>query len=100
MVRMDTIELISQPTHGVFEDVKQHRRRVYVAVKSVSRTEYYLSRQIGLNPELIFQIADMADYNGEQLCEYHGKLYDVVRVYYDGLKVELTVEVAKNAGQS
>ena len=45
-----------------------------------------------LFPTLVFTLADYAEYKGEKICEYAGKVYRIVRTYQTGGAIELTVE--------
>lgn len=95
MIRADAIKLITQPTHGVFDTPEETAREVFCNVRSVGLTEYYRAREFNLSPEYVFVLADPAEYQDEKVCEWNGVRYDVIRVYSDGLRVELTVEEAK-----
>ena len=90
----DIVTLIGEnPTaHGVFDPPLHERRNVFTIVRSVGMNEAYQAMANGLHPTLVFKIADFADYQGEKIAEFHGKLFRVVRTYQAGLAVELTCE--------
>ena len=98
MLRADVIDLVTQipGSHGVFDKPQETSRQVYCTVRSVGMTEFYRAKQYGLYPVFVFELTDSADYQGEKIVVYQGRRYDVVRTYIDGLKIELTVEEAKN----
>ena len=95
MIRDDVITLISEDpgAHGVFETPADTEKTVLCQVKSVSRSEFWRAYSVGVEPELVFIIAEAdADYAGEKICEYHGQRYRIVRTYCDGRSIELTVQ--------
>lgn len=94
MARYDVIELIAESpkAHGVHETPAYKERTVYCAVRSVGMQEAYMSASSGLRPELKFDLTVQEEYQGEKLCRFRGILYEVIRVYTEGEKVELTVQ--------
>lgn len=65
---------------------------VLCGLKSVGRTEFYNAAATGLRPELVFVVHGY-EYNGEQLVEFEGVRYQVIRTYQvDFEELELTVE--------
>jgi SPP1 family predicted phage head-tail adaptor len=66
--------------------------------KSVGRMEFYNAAQNGLNPEFIFA-AHGYEYNGENLVEFEGKRYKVIKTYQvDFETIELTCERKVGSG--
>lgn len=55
-------------------------RSVYVAVDSVTSSEWFNGSRQGLNPELRFRMFRF-DYADEQIIEYQGNRYTVYRTY-------------------
>lgn len=53
---------------------------VYVEPRGVYASEYYNAAQIGLKPSLSLYMANLADYAGQQMLEYEGRIYNVIRV--------------------
>ena len=107
MLRADVIYLIDETpgTHGYFDKPTYRERMVYCTVRSVGMNEYYRAHEQGLNPEIVFELADCSDYNGERLIRWGERAattfepediryYRVIRTYVDGLKIELTCEEA------
>lgn len=65
---------------------------VLCGLKSVGRSEFYSGAATGLRPELVFVI-HAYEYNGEQIVEFEGVRYRVIRTYQTGTEeIELTVE--------
>lgn len=70
--------------------ISQSSRQVFCRVDSVGMKEFYQAASTGLKPELKFVLADYLEYQGEQLAEYDGAVYHVLRAYRKGLELELT----------
>jgi len=66
-------------------------RTVYVKPRTVYASEFYSAAQIGLQPSIVLTIAMRADYHGEKIVEYEGKIYDVIRSDFSGDTVSLTL---------
>lgn len=65
-------------------------RRVFCRVESIGTKEFYQAAATGLKPEIKFVMADYFDYNGEQLIDYQGTRYRVLRTYRTGQELEIT----------
>jgi len=63
-----------------YKDINTTRREVFVNKKSATRSEFYTAKQAGDKIALTLEVRG-ADYNGETLAEYEGRLYEVVRTY-------------------
>ena len=101
MIRDDVLQLVNEnpAAHGIFDAPAETTTTVYWRVKSVTRAEFWRAFSNGIEPSLIFEISDYADYNGQKVVIYNGKRYRVVRTYVDAHAVELTVaEVTADAG--
>lgn len=96
VTRTDVITLIGEDpkAHGVFDVPDLPRREVFCQVRSVGYYEFYRAAENNLHPTFIFQLADVAEYNNEKICEYQGVRYRVIRTYVDRQRIELTVEEA------
>jgi hypothetical protein len=94
MATADVLYLIAESpaAHGVFEEVEETERMVYVTILSVGMTEKYTAMSQGLAPEWRFSLADSADYQGEKKCRFRDALYEVIRTYQKGRGIELTVQ--------
>lgn len=66
-------------------------RYVFAQLSSIGQKEFYQAQAVGLQPELKFVLADYLDYNGEQLVEYNGQRYRILRTFRKGQELELTV---------
>ena len=55
-------------------------KQVYVQPRGIFNAEFYNAAQAGLHPTVTFVITNKADYSGEKLIEWEGKLYNVIRV--------------------
>lgn len=81
MIRATDIVLLGEDPHGVFENTTMSERTVPAEIKSVTMREFYLARNDGIEPEIVFKLADYADYQGEKLLIHDGVVYDVIRSY-------------------
>lgn len=62
----------------IYENVKT---RVFVNVESVTRSEFYTAQTAGFDPQIVFEIADYFDYNGQTFIEYNDVMYKIIRTY-------------------
>lgn len=68
------------------------RKTVLCNVKSVGRNEFYSAATAGLRPSIVFAIHGY-EYDGEQVVEFEGERYNVIRTYStDFEEIELTCE--------
>ena len=92
---MNEILTLIKQTHGVDEYgdpvTAETRRDVFCRKASIGQKEFYQAHAVGLQPELKLVLADYLDYNGEQLAEYEGQLFRVLRTYRAGQELELVV---------
>lgn len=84
-----TITLYTEQPRGVFDDPGDNTRTVFAEVTDVGMNEYYQAMSIGLSPEVVFELTDFADYNGEKLLLYNGEKYRVIRATRRGMKERL-----------
>ena len=61
------------------ESITYTDNEVYVMPRSVYNAEFYNAAQLGLHPSITFVLTNRADYNGERLIEFEGKMYNVIR---------------------
>lgn len=52
---------------------------VFVMPRGVYNAEFYNAAQAGLHPSITFEMTNRADYNGQKLIEWEGKLYNIIR---------------------
>ena len=92
---MNEVLTLIHRIHGVDEygdpAITETRRVVFCRQASIGQKEFYQAHAVGLQPELKLVLADYLDYNGEQLVEYTGQLYRVLRTYRTGQELELVV---------
>lgn len=65
-------------------------REVFANKKSVKQSEFYQAANVGLKPELVFEVHSF-EFNNDEKVKYNGKEYSIVRVYENGDITELTV---------
>ena len=95
MMRPGLVTLISESpeAHGVGIPPQETGRVVYCTVRSIGMQEAYQAMGVGLNPEYKLILSHDFEYQGEQICEFEGKRYKIIRTYAtetDG--VELTIQ--------
>lgn len=97
MKRYDVIDLINEApsVHGVFENPIQETHRVYVEVRSVSRSEWYSASAQNIQADIVFVLTVDADYNAEKELYYHDEKYRVIRTYISDDGIELTCEKSR-----
>lgn len=77
-----TLIAYGEPTFDEAGNEKHERieRKVYVQPRGVYQSEFYNAAQNGLKPSITFFIANKVEYHDEQIIEYQGKDYSVIRV--------------------
>ena len=75
------------------EQITYTRKMVYVQPRSVYNGEFYNASVVGLHPSITLFLTNRADYDGETLVEYEGRLYHVIRADWkaqrDGISLVL-----------
>lgn len=81
------------------EHMERTRRMVYVQPRSVYNGEFYNASIMGLHPSITLTLTNRADYDGETLVEYEGKLYNVIRADWKAQRdsISLVLEEKTNA---
>lgn len=81
------------------EHIERTRRMVYVQPRSVYNGEFYNASIMGLHPSITLTLTNRADYDGETLVEYEGKLYNVIRADWKAQRdsISLVLEEKTNA---
>lgn len=81
------------------EHIERTRRMVYVQPRSVYNGEFYNASIIGLHPSITLTLTNRADYDGETLVEYEGKIYNVIRADWKAQRdsISLVLEEKTNA---
>lgn len=84
MDRSEIITLVQFPKmqneDGVWVDCPPVKRKVYCAVNSVTRAEFFDAGRSGLNPEFRMTMF-RGDYKGEDTLVYNGQTYSIYRTY-------------------
>ena len=57
-------------------------RTVMCTVRSASYRDIAAAGSDGLRPEIIFRLAQDFEYQDEKIAEFHGKRYNIDRVYF------------------
>lgn len=70
---------VTRDKYGV-ERKTYTERETFCKLNSVTRNGFAAAGQIGLHPEMVFDVAAV-EYNGETEIEFHGKRYSVYRTY-------------------
>lgn len=98
MIRAEVIQLVAEDpgAHGVFDSVTETARTVFAEIRSVGYSEFYAAKSAGIEPSIVFVLADYAEYDGEKIVLFDGKRYRVVRTYTNAQTIELTCEVVTN----
>ena len=66
-------------------------RTVFCRVASIGQKEFYEASARDFYPEMKFILADYLEYNSEQLVEYNGQMYHVLRTFRAGQELEIVV---------
>lgn len=92
MILADTITLYKETPRGVFDTVGTDSRTVYADIAEVGMNEYYQAMSAGLAPEIVFELADWSEYDGEKRLVYNDVPYKVIRAAKRGMKMRLVCE--------
>lgn len=76
-------EIVVKDEYGNEKVTTSEPKEVFALIASVGRNEFYAAAHAGLKPEITFQIR-AADYDREELVEYDGMTYQVIRTYQTG----------------
>ena len=79
----DTLKLIAisytKDDYGV-QRATEIAREILCRKNSVTKSEFFACKQVGLSPEFVFDVAAI-EYEGETEIEYRGKRYAIYRTY-------------------
>lgn len=92
MILATTITLYKETPRGVFDTVGTDSRTVYADVADVGMNEYYQAMSAGLAPEIVFELADWSEYDGEKRLVFDNIPYKVIRAAKRGMKMRLVCE--------
>lgn len=65
-------------------------REIFANKKSVRQSEFYQAANVGLKPELVFEVNSF-EFNNDEKVRYNDKVYSIIRTYDKGEVTELTV---------
>jgi SPP1 family predicted phage head-tail adaptor len=69
-------------------------RKVYANKKSIRQSEFYQAANVGLKPELVFEVHSFEFENDEKVrypAGVDGKVFSIIRTYDKGESIELTL---------
>ena len=97
----EIIYLISE-TEGVDEignviTTSSSQTKSYAKVQSVRTNEFYNAVEVGLSPSIEFVIKKL-NYSGEDLIEWNGKKYQVIRIVEPKNKFDIVLVCSKKIG--
>lgn len=83
--------------YGNAQQVREERT-VYVMPRGIYSSEFYDAAQLGLKPSVTLTLANRADYKGEKVLEYDGKLYNVIRVDWNAQRDAISLVCEERTG--
>ena len=93
MIDATVITLWPEENRGIFATrATTEGSDVLATVDSVGLNEYYKAMAEGLEPEVVFVLADYADYAGEKLVLWNNVPYTVIRATRRGMTMRLTCQ--------
>lgn len=81
------------------ESIVYTDRQVFVMPRGVYNAEFYNAAQAGLHPSITFELTNRADYNGERLIEWEGKLYNVIRTDWNAQRDKISLICEERIGK-
>lgn len=76
----------------------KEERTVYVMPRGIYASEFYDAAQLGIKPSVTLTLANRADYEGEKILEYEGRLYNVIRVDWNAQRDAVSLVCEERAG--
>ena len=102
---MDDVAKLRKPTVLIDDygnEIKAFsEKQIFCDTRSITRREFYDAAQAGLRPEVVLRMQKI-DYEGEEEIEWRGKVYHVMRTYWDDadlMEIYLEERTAQNAGR-
>ena len=80
------------------EVITYEDRVVFVQPRSVYNSEFYNAAQAGLHPSITLEMTNRADYEGETLVEFEGKLYNVIRADWTAQRDKIALILEERVG--
>lgn len=78
--------------YGTAVEREADRHDVFCEFKSISMKESYEALSVGHRPEIKAVLADYYDYSGERKCMVGDVMFNIIRAYRNGNRMELTLE--------
>lgn len=72
---------------------------VFVMPRGVYNAEFYNAAQAGLHPSITFELTNKADYHGEKLIEWEGKLYNIIRTDWTAQRDRISLICEERIGK-
>ena len=83
---------ISRTTDEYLNEITEYsEREVYVYPRGVYNAEFYRAAQVGLHPSITLDLTNREDYEGENIVEFEGKTYRVIRVDWNAQRDKLSL---------
>ena len=79
---------------------RAQERTVYVMPRGIYSSEFYDAAQLGLKPSVTLTLANRADYAGEKILRYEGKLYNVIRVDWNAQRDAISLVCEERVGDN
>lgn len=91
---VNLVEKIKTGEQTIFgDDIYDYLKTpVFAKVKSVTRNEFYTAHVAGFDPEIVFEIADYYDYDGQKFVEYNNEMYKVIRTYRANISLQIVCQ--------
>lgn len=74
------------------EIYEYEKKEVFVNVESVTRSEFYTAQTAGYDPQIVFEIADYYDYDGQPFIEYNKVMYKIIRTYRKKVALQIVCQ--------
>lgn len=94
-----TLISIQYEVDGIGDPVEiATKNTVFACEKSISQTEFYQAQAVGLKPQVKL-VVKRVDYQNEQLAEYQGERFRVLRTFKSNSEdIELVLEGDNHGG--
>lgn len=82
------------------ETINRTGHMVYVQPRGIYQAEFYNASQLGLHPSLNLHMANRADYDGEKLVSFDGKMYNIIRVDWTAQRDSIDLVCEERVGDA
>lgn len=95
--------LLSEP-EATYDDygneiLTHKRRQVFVQPRGVYSSEFYSAGQLGLQPSITLTLTNKADYAGEKVLEFEGRIYNVIRPDWTAQRDSISLVCEERIGE-